>query len=261
MYILSVLSLSLHLNRKIRCLRLLNQILLLLRNLLLLELLLLLNYHFLSILERQTLWQNDLLRILLLHLKRLLLHELLSSIDLELLVLLLCLHDSSCTILLNNHLGLLDKMLLNDLVSIEVVVLWLLLLRQLYKLKLLRLLWYNVAILVDVLHDLLRHQALLTCETLDHSLSCLRKLPSSLLNFRLLVLDYKDLLLLTILLLLIGIWLLLCVHYQLLRGLISRHLNLLHLLVWLLSLLLRLLLDDKPSAVKTLKLWLWHCQL
>ena len=129
MYILSVLSLSLHLNRKIRCLRLLNQILLLLRNLLLLELLLLLNYHFLSILERQTLWQNDLLRILLLHLKRLLLHELLSSIDLELLVLLLCLHDSSCTILLNNHLGLLDKMLLNDLVSIEVVVLWLLLLR------------------------------------------------------------------------------------------------------------------------------------
>lgn len=137
---LSVLSLSLHLNRKIRCLRLLNQILLLLRNLLLLELLLLLNYHFLSILERQTLWQNDLLRILLLHLKRLLLHELLSSIDLELLVLLLCLHDSSCTILLNNHLGLLDKMLLNDLVSIEVVVLWLLLLRQLYKLKLLRLL-------------------------------------------------------------------------------------------------------------------------
>jgi hypothetical protein len=138
--VLSVLSLSLHLNRKIRCLRLLNQILLLLRNLLLLELLLLLNYHFLSILERQTLWQNDLLRILLLHLKRLLLHELLSSIDLELLVLLLCLHDSSCTILLNNHLGLLDKMLLNDLVSIEVVVLWLLLLRQLYKLKLLRLL-------------------------------------------------------------------------------------------------------------------------
>ena len=140
MHMLSVLSLSLHLNRKIRCLRLLNQILLLLRNLLLLELLLLLNYHFLSILERQTLWQNDLLRILLLHLKRLLLHELLSSIDLELLVLLLCLHDSSCTILLNNHLGLLDKMLLNDLVSIEVVVLWLLLLRQLYKLKLLRLL-------------------------------------------------------------------------------------------------------------------------
>jgi hypothetical protein len=138
--VLSVLSLSLHLNRKIRCLRLLNQILLLLRNLLLLELLLLLNYHFLSILERQTLWQDDLLRILLLHLKRLLLHELLSSIDLELLVLLLCLHDSSCTILLNNHLGLLDKMLLNDLVSIEVVVLWLLLLRQLYKLKLLRLL-------------------------------------------------------------------------------------------------------------------------
>jgi hypothetical protein len=138
--VLSVLSLSLHLNRKIRCLRLLNQILLLLRNLLLLELLLLLNYHFLSILERQTLWQDDLLRILLLHLKRLLLHELLSSIDLELLVLLLCLHDSSCTILLNNHLRLLDKMLLNDLVSIEVVVLWLLLLRQLYKLKLLRLL-------------------------------------------------------------------------------------------------------------------------
>jgi hypothetical protein len=113
-----------------------------LRNLLLV-LLLLLYYQFLSILERQTLWQYDLLSVLLLHLKRLLLlHELLSShIDLQLLlVLLLCLHHC-CTILLYNHLWLLlHKMLLNDLVSIEVVVLRLLLLRQLYKLKLLWLL-------------------------------------------------------------------------------------------------------------------------